>query len=261
MRYLKKFNESGSQLEVMKFDEIKDYFLDFLDDFDFDINEEEIREPYQSVGDVSGISRIPKEGYNWYRRKIRFRMQLNNVKESAKVLSDYSKAIQSFSNCVTRFEESEDIEFNDINVRKYHGLHNSGIVFEFTLEIRERLIEDVERIEGVIGDFHDWLYRIIEQRSHASNFSISDIVTSVKEDKVFVDCDKLPNHVINSTLNWIRDVQSRMQRNARYHIREVRNGTAQLSPNRAKYYEFSVSKSRKILVFSDVKLVDLNEEN
>ena len=260
MKYLKKFNESNSNLDLISLDELETYFLDLIDE-DFEIEEIKLLGTYLSL-DSDEISSIPREGFDFYRRRIKFLKKLPKEFDELKVFENYVDSLNIFKNCLTRFKSAEDVIVRHITSRYYDDIYNKNPNIEIQLSIGERLIEgDVNRIEGIIGNFHEWVYKIVGMRVNKSTtrFSFDDIKININKDLLEVDCSNITQHSARSLYDFIDDMKYRIKRSANYHLREIRDGN-EIVPNKLKYYEFDSSIRNRIITFKNIKLIDLSEQ-
>lgn len=264
MKYLKKFNESDSNLDLISLDELETYFLDLIDE-DFEIEEIKLKETYLSL-DSDEISTIPREGFDFYRRRIRFLKKLPKEFDDFKVFESYVDSLNVFKNCLIGFKSAEDIKVLHIDSKYFKDIYNKNMNIDIFFSFGERLIEgDVNRVEGIIGDFYEWIYNLIRMRVNRSSttYSLDNIKIKVNKDSLEVDCSEITQYSARSLYNFIDDMKHHIKRSGNYHLREIRDGRVvgnEINSNKLKYYEFDSSIRNRIITFKNIKLIDLSEQ-
>jgi hypothetical protein len=273
MKYLKKFKLNESRFgkkpdNILSIDDIENHFFDLIDN-DFEMSEVEISNPWRKIFDNGGYanSEIPKEGFNFFRRSFEFKLKLRNDLDAIKKFNILTENQVIFLNCVKSFVSAEGIVVLDLRIRPSslsRVEERSEITFE--IEFLEELIDDnVDSIDGKIGDFYEKIIGVIRSLSNKPNvrWSFDSIEISLKDDKVLVECPNLTNVQLKRLIENIRDWKDKLKYNVKHNIRRLRNGEINQEdtdffnrPLRFTYYDFKIENKDKSFLISDIKILD-----
>lgn len=184
---LLRFNESIEQ------DNIRDYFIDFIDDdFTFSIT--------KSYWDERGFNTkpYPFNGCAYIEHSIDMMLKSSN---------EYKNYHDDFIKAINRCCDSEGLEIKNYNIEHFFGGNHS---YHFRCFLKEPFEEEVDESTQFMNDFLNFLKERMRSKTANSSFSDKDIIFEKSGDKVIIKSTGGINTIskFKTLSNWIKEIGS-----------------------------------------------------
>jgi len=182
---LLRFNESIEQ------DNIKDYFIDFIDDdFRFSIGD-------KKYCDQNGLNykSYPFTGFAYIEHSIDILLKKSN---------EYKSYEEDFINSINKCCELEGFEIKNYSFEhSFGGTHN----YHFKCSLKEPFDEKVDETTQFMNDFITAIKKRIHENTYSTSFGNDDIIIEDKGDNVIIrSTGEINTQSKFKTLsNWVKD--------------------------------------------------------
>jgi len=162
-----KLFESLESLELIPNEDIKDFFIDLIDDgYHFEL----LRKYFYYNINTGDVTDILEDGYDYVKRYL----TLSLPSEGDLKIDDAIHSLKSFKDGMKMLNGYEGIKIIDYDFNKY----------EFRIEFIEPIVDDIKRVNNDQAEFEKYIRNKLRRVSYRSSWNISDIKFEWKDDNL-----------------------------------------------------------------------------
>jgi hypothetical protein len=230
-----KLFESLESLELITNEDIKDFFIDLIDDgYHFEL----LKKYFYYNINTGDVTDILEDGYDYVKRYLTLSLPSGGDLK----IDDAIDSLKSFKDGMKMLNGYEGIKIIDYDFNKY----------EFRIEFIEPIVDDIKKINNEQAVFEKYIRRELDRISSRSAWRLSDIKFEWKDDNLEISVSERMSKTQFKTL--IKNLESLFirQRDGKYRLHR-RAVMAILST-----WRFNINIKGSSILLSDIEY-DVND--